>query len=224
MKVILTTGGLTLPGEPGLGYYGHSLLLPDGGRLDFAGGAPGLICGLAAEYLALLHGLEFAVSHGATEVVACVASNPLYQQVLGRWSVRQPELMSLHLQVKSAARRFAKSSLRLVAATEADECYKLAIAHFIEKVEQGNRQRAAGIADSSVLERGEGLWDVSGAKGEVHHVDLGGRITEGTCSCMAYSIANACRPVRDRGLRIRCKHIEKVRRLVAVGQQTVPVH
>ena len=222
MKATLTCAGLTLPGEPGPAFFGHSLAMGDGERLFGSGGVSGVGSGIAAEYLSVIHGLEFARSHGVTEVVVRSASNPLYMQVIGRWSIRQPEVVALNLQVKTAGRNFRKSALRIISPAEAEETYQLAIAHFVEKVEQGNRQRATEIQDAAVLEIGEGLWDVSGSKGEVHHVDLGGRVKEGTCSCMAYSIANACRPVRDRGMRIRCKHIEKVRQMAETLEVASP--
>lgn len=65
-----------------------------------------------AEWTAVVLGLERAAEMGATEVELVLDSKLVVEQLMGRWRVKEPTLITLHRQARTALARFSRWSAR----------------------------------------------------------------------------------------------------------------
>ncbi len=65
-----------------------------------------------AEWTAVVLGLERAAELGATEVELVLDSKLVVEQLMGRWRVKEPKLITLHRQARAALVRFSRWSAR----------------------------------------------------------------------------------------------------------------
>ena len=65
-----------------------------------------------AEYEGLLEALRVAVEEGATELEVVSDSELLVKQMLGTYRVKHPNLIPLHQEARSLARRFRRFAIR----------------------------------------------------------------------------------------------------------------
>lgn len=93
-------------GNPGPAGIGVVLFSEDGAVLDEVGEGIGVATNNVAEYRAALRGLGLAAAHGARRVLVRSDSKLLVEQLSGRWRVKNPTLIRLHREVRTAAGAF----------------------------------------------------------------------------------------------------------------------
>jgi len=96
-------------GNPGEAGFGVHVCSPDGQEVAGLYGYLGQATNNVAEYQALLHGLRFAISRGASRVEVYSDSELLVRQVEGRYRVKSPGLQPLHREAKSLLARFERA-------------------------------------------------------------------------------------------------------------------
>lgn len=96
------------PGPAGYGVY----MKKDNGELIEISGWLGHTTNNVAEYSGLLDALAVAAQEGAREVEIVSDSELLVKQMLGQYKVRHPNLIPLHAEAKSLARRFTRFVIR----------------------------------------------------------------------------------------------------------------
>jgi ribonuclease HI len=79
-----------------------------------------------AEYQALLHGLRYALDHGARRVRVHSDSELVVKQIDGRYRVRHPDMLPLHGEARALLRRFERASVTHVRREQNREADKLA--------------------------------------------------------------------------------------------------
>jgi ribonuclease HI len=84
----------------------------DGGEIIEIAGYLGRATNNVAEYAGLLEALEVAQQEGANELEVVSDSELLVKQMLGVYKVKHPNLVPMHAQAKTMARRFARFSIR----------------------------------------------------------------------------------------------------------------
>lgn len=82
-------------GNPGLAGYGVLIEYPPGVVTELCGQLPGEATNNQAEYHALIKALEWAVSRKVTNALIRSDSKLVVMQMLGKWSVRDRELIEL---------------------------------------------------------------------------------------------------------------------------------
>jgi ribonuclease HI len=93
-------------GNPGEAGFGVHVTAEDGREVATLYGYLGRATNNQAEYQALLHGLRYALSRGATRVEVCSDSELLVRQVEGRYRVKNPGLQRLHREAQGLLARF----------------------------------------------------------------------------------------------------------------------
>jgi ribonuclease HI len=93
-------------GNPGEAGFGVHVTDADGSEVAALFGYLGRATNNQAEYQALLHGLRFALAHGAGRVEVFSDSELLVRQVEGRYRVKNPGLQPLHREVLNLLARF----------------------------------------------------------------------------------------------------------------------
>ena len=101
-------------GNPGPAGIGVVLTAQDGSVLARANDYIGVATNNAAEYRALLLGLERARELGAREVEVVNDSQLVARQVTGEYRVKKPDLRPLHAQALAALAGFERWSIRSV--------------------------------------------------------------------------------------------------------------
>jgi broad specificity phosphatase PhoE/ribonuclease HI len=110
MKVIVEADGGSR-GNPGPAGYGSVVWTADHATvLAESKQAIGRATNNAAEYRALIAGLEEAAKLGATEVAVLMDSKLVVEQMSGRWQVKHPDLGQLYAQARALASRFERIS------------------------------------------------------------------------------------------------------------------
>jgi ribonuclease HI len=98
-------------GNPGEAGFGVHVTAPDGSEVASLYGYLGIATNNVAEYQALLHGLRFALAHGASAVQVFSDSELLVRQLEGRYRVKSPGLLPLHREAQSLLARFARAKV-----------------------------------------------------------------------------------------------------------------
>lgn len=110
MKVVIEADGGSR-GNPGPAGYGAVVWTADRATvLAENKQAIGRATNNVAEYRGLIAGLDNALNLGATEAAVYLDSKLLVEQMSGRWKVKHPDLIELHAEARSRARRFEKIS------------------------------------------------------------------------------------------------------------------
>jgi len=110
-------------GNPGEAGFGVHVTAEDGSTVASLYGYLGRATNNVAEYQALLHGLRYAVSRGASRVEVFSDSELLVRQIAGRYRVKSPGLLPLHREAQGLLARFERSRVAHVPRernTEAD--------------------------------------------------------------------------------------------------------
>jgi ribonuclease HI len=110
--VLYVDGGAR--GNPGPSGIGLVMTDPDGRELDRANAYIGVATNNAAEYRAVILGVERAAALGAREVEIVNDSQLVARQLSGEYRVRSDDLRPLHAQARRALRRFDRWSIRSV--------------------------------------------------------------------------------------------------------------
>jgi ribonuclease HI len=106
-RAVLHTDGASR-GNPGEAGAGAALYGPGGGEIGAWRWYLGRTTNNAAEYLALVHGLEEALKAGVDELEVRMDSELVVRQLNGRYRVRNAELQRLFARVQELRRRFRK--------------------------------------------------------------------------------------------------------------------
>jgi len=96
-------------GNPGEAGFGVHVTAEDGSAVASLYGYLGKATNNVAEYQALLHGLRFAISRGASRVEVFSDSELLVRQIEGRYRVKNAGLQPLHREAQSLLARFERS-------------------------------------------------------------------------------------------------------------------
>jgi len=113
-------------GNPGPAAIGMVLRAPDGRTLQAWGARIGTATNNAAEYRALIAGLEEALQLGVKEIEVASDSELLVRQLSGRYRVRNPGLAALHARAMELLGRFRAWQARHVQREENAEADRLA--------------------------------------------------------------------------------------------------
>jgi len=111
------------PGEAGFGVY---VTAPDGAEVAQLYGYLGVASNNVAEYEALLHGLRYALDHGARKVHVFSDSQLVVRQMSGAYRVKHPAMIPLHRAARDLARRFEVCRLDHVRREQNREADRLA--------------------------------------------------------------------------------------------------
>ena len=101
-------------GNPGSAAIAAVVATPAGEAVEQRGEAIGPATNNVAEYRALLLGIELARERGAGEVELVGDSELVVKQVKGEYRVKDPDLRSLHAEVRAALEPFERWSIRHV--------------------------------------------------------------------------------------------------------------
>lgn len=96
-------------GNPGEAGFGVHVATPDGACVTSLYGYLGRATNNVAEYQALLHGLRYALAHGAERVDVFSDSELVVKQISGAYRVKHPDMIPLHREAKSLLSRFAQA-------------------------------------------------------------------------------------------------------------------
>lgn len=108
MKVVIEADGGSR-GNPGPAGYGAVVWSADRRTvLAESKQAIGRSTNNVAEYRGLIAGLEDALNLGATDVSVLMDSKLVIEQMSGRWKVKHPDLVELHVQARSVASQFRR--------------------------------------------------------------------------------------------------------------------
>lgn len=134
LKIILYSDGASLgnPGKAGIGF----LLYSSDRRLINKDAKPiGVATNNVAEYLALIYGMQAALSKGARELICYSDSELLVNQVTGKYKVRNTNLLLLYNQVKHLIGLFEIVRFNHISRDNNSEADKLA-----KKAAKGTRE------------------------------------------------------------------------------------
>jgi ribonuclease HI len=98
-------------GNPGQAGFGVHVTAPDGSEVASLFGYLGTATNNVAEYQALLHGLRFALAHGARSVEVYSDSELLVRQIEGRYRVKNAGLVPLHREARALLARFERAGV-----------------------------------------------------------------------------------------------------------------
>jgi ribonuclease HI len=129
-------------GNPGPAGIGLVITDPDGRELDRANDYIGIATNNAAEYRALLLGLERAAALGARELEIVNDSQLVARQLAGEYRVKSDDLRPLYSRALGALRSFERWSIRSVPRAE-NEIADALVNHAIDA-------RAATVGTSAV--------------------------------------------------------------------------
>jgi len=101
-------------GNPGQAAFGVHVSSPDGETVAELCGRLGTATNNVAEYQALVHGLRWALRHGAREVEVLSDSELMVRQMAGRYRVKNPGLLPLFEEAMSLLQRFERTQIRHV--------------------------------------------------------------------------------------------------------------
>jgi len=93
-------------GNPGDAGFGVHVTAPDGAEVAALYGYIGQATNNVAEYQALLHGLRYALDHGARRVLVFSDSELVVRQIGGSYRVKHPAMIPLHREALALMRRF----------------------------------------------------------------------------------------------------------------------
>ena len=93
-------------GNPGDAGFGVHVTAPDGAEVAELYGFIGKATNNVAEYQALLHGLRYALEHGARRVLVFSDSELVVRQIGGSYRVKHPAMIPLHREALSLMRQF----------------------------------------------------------------------------------------------------------------------
>jgi ribonuclease HI len=113
-------------GNPGEAAFGVHVSSPDGTTVAELYGPLGTATNNVAEYQALVHGLRWALGHGAREVEVVSDSELMVRQMAGRYRVKNPGLRPLFEEASGLFRRFERARIRHVRREENREADALA--------------------------------------------------------------------------------------------------
>ncbi len=113
MTVLLYTDG-ACSGNPGPAGIGYVICSPEGEELAAVGEAIGHATNNIAEYTALLRGLAACRELGAEAVEVVADSELMVRQMLGRYKVKNANLLPLFQAAKTAAAEFGNVRFRHV--------------------------------------------------------------------------------------------------------------
>jgi len=113
-------------GNPGEAAFGVHVALPDGRTVAELYGHLGTATNNVAEYQALVHGLRWALRHGARRVEVASDSELMVRQMAGRYRVKHPGLQPLFREASELFRRFDQARIRHVRREENREADALA--------------------------------------------------------------------------------------------------
>jgi ribonuclease HI len=113
-------------GNPGEAAWGVHVARPGGETVAELCGCLGTATNNVAEYEALVHGLRWALEHGAREVEVLSDSELMVRQMAGRYRVKNPGLLPLFREAAGLMARFERSSIRHVRREENREADALA--------------------------------------------------------------------------------------------------
>src|SRR6266536_2413895 len=101
-------------GNPGPAGYGVRIEQPDGTLVEEFHASIGTATNNVAEYRALLAALEWAKTHGHSQLHVRSDSLLLVQQMLGNYKVKHPGLQPLHAKARLLAHEIGKVSFEHV--------------------------------------------------------------------------------------------------------------
>ena len=113
-------------GNPGDAGFGVHVTAPDGTEVAALYGYIGQATNNVAEYQALLHGLRYALEHGAQRVFVFSDSELVVRQIEGRYKVKHPSMVPLHREARDLLGRFAYWTVMHVPREQNREADKLA--------------------------------------------------------------------------------------------------
>jgi ribonuclease HI len=93
-------------GNPGDAGFGVHVTAPDGTEIAELYGYIGQATNNVAEYQALLHGLRYALDHGARRALVFSDSELVVRQIGGSYRVKHPAMIPLHREALALMRRF----------------------------------------------------------------------------------------------------------------------
>jgi ribonuclease HI len=93
-------------GNPGDAGFGVHVTTSEGEEVASLYGYLGLATNNVAEYQALLHGLRYALAHGARRVLVFSDSELVVKQIGGSYRVKHPAMVPLHREAVELMRRF----------------------------------------------------------------------------------------------------------------------
>jgi ribonuclease HI len=96
-------------GNPGEAGFGVHVTAEDGSAVASLYGYLGKATNNVAEYQALLHGLRFALTRGASRVEVYSDSELLVRQIEGRYRVKNAGLQPLHREAQGLLARFERA-------------------------------------------------------------------------------------------------------------------
>jgi ribonuclease HI len=98
-------------GNPGPAGYGAVVVSPDGEVLAELAEGIGVATNNVAEYRGALAGVARALELGADELELRSDSKLLVEQVSGRWRIRNPTLIKLHIELRRLLERFRRTTV-----------------------------------------------------------------------------------------------------------------
>ena len=113
-------------GNPGDAGFGVHVTAPDGTEVAALYGYIGQATNNVAEYQALLHGLRYALEHGARRVLVFSDSELVVRQIAGAYRVKHPAMIPLHREALALMRRFEEAKITHVRRESNKEADRLA--------------------------------------------------------------------------------------------------
>ena len=113
-------------GNPGDAGFGVHVTAPDGAEIAALYGYIGQATNNVAEYQALLHGLRYALDHGARRVLVFSDSELVVRQIAGAYRVKHPAMIPLHREALALMRQFADVRVSHVRREQNKEADRLA--------------------------------------------------------------------------------------------------
>lgn len=113
-------------GNPGEAGFGVHVTSASGEEVASLYGYLGRASNNVAEYQALLHGLRYALEHGARRVRVFSDSELVVRQMGGQYRVKHPDMQSLHRQAQDLRRRFERVDITHVRREQNKEADRLA--------------------------------------------------------------------------------------------------
>jgi len=113
-------------GNPGDAGFGVHVTAPDGAEVAELYGFIGQATNNVAEYQALLHGLRYALEHGARRVLVFSDSELVVRQIGGAYRVKHPAMIPLHREALSLMRQFTDVRVTHVRREQNKEADRLA--------------------------------------------------------------------------------------------------
>ena len=113
-------------GNPGEAAFGVYVTTPEGAPVAELYGYLGRASNNVAEYQALIHALQYALSQGAARVSVFSDSELVVKQIGGSYRVKHPDMIPLHRQASGLLSRFAEATVRHVRREQNKDADRLA--------------------------------------------------------------------------------------------------